>query len=341
MFGLLCWGSADLQVRIRALLCGRRVDHRANLRDSIRRKPALRRMFADRLFIRSDVNAINLVVGNVTLHPLDVRTHFPQHTAGLLRDTLQLLGRQLARVRDFPLNNKFRHDVNFPYRRLSGKLLSGYNPGFETPRVKVRLSQPGTQADKGAYRFAVAIAIAAIAAVSARRIVLPSDAAVHPEFAKLRNSSSVQPPSAPIASARESISRDCSRSLSVTLRSFSASTTLRLPSIRRASASCIGFSTLGGAARRDCCEASRAIRRQRSTRFPAASARCFSVRRAMTGTIVATFSSVHFSIAHSMRSNLKIANSNVIGATAFELISAPSVNSTRSSATLATVARRT
>src|SRR5580704_8167381 len=118
--------------------------------------------------------------------------------------------------------------MNFPYRRLSGKLLSGYNPGFQTPCVKVLLSQPGTQADKGAYRFAVAIAIAAIAAVSARRIVLPSDAAVHPESAKLRNSSSVQPPSAPIASASESISRACSRSLGVPPRWFPASTTLGL-----------------------------------------------------------------------------------------------------------------
>ena len=59
------------------------------------------------------------------------------------------------------------------------------------------------------------------------------------------------------------------------------------------------------------------MRRQRSTRFSAASARCFSVRRAMTGTIVVTFSSVHFSIAHSMRSNLKTASSKVIGTTAF------------------------
>ena len=55
------------------------------------------------------------------------------------------------------------------------------------------------------------------------------------------------------------------------------------------------------------------MRRQRSTRLSAASARCFSVRRAITGTIDVTFSSVHFSIAHSMRSNLNTASSSVIG----------------------------
>ena len=42
------------------------------------------------------------------------------------------------------------------------------------------------------------------------------------------------------------------------------------------------------------------MRRQRSTRFAADWARCFSVRRAITGAIAITPSSVAFSIAHSM-----------------------------------------
>ena len=97
----------------------------------------------------------------------------------------------------------------------------------------------------------------------------------------------------------------------------------------------------GGLVRRDCSDASRAMRRQRSTRFSAAIARCFSVRRAITGTIVVTFSSVHFSIAHSMRSNLKIASNRAIGAPSLAATSSLSANSTRSSVMLAIAARRT
>ena len=50
---------------------------------------------------------------------------------------------------------------------------------------------------------ALAIATAAIAAVSARRMVSPSEAAIHCEVAKLLNSSSVQPPSGPTARAND------------------------------------------------------------------------------------------------------------------------------------------
>ena len=52
------------------------------------------------------------------------------------------------------------------------------------------------------------------------------------------------------------------------------------------------------------------IRCQRSTRFAAAFARWVSVRCATTGTIRLAPSSTHFSIAHSMRSNLKMERSN-------------------------------
>jgi hypothetical protein len=78
--------------------------------------------------------------------------------------------------------------------------------------------------------------------------------------------------------------------------------------------SLIGAAISGGAARRDCSDACRAMRCQRSTRFAEAAARCESVRRAITGTIRETPSSVHFSIAHSMRSNLNTARTRVISA---------------------------
>ena len=84
----------------------------------------------------------------------------------------------------------------------------------------------------------------------------------------------------------------------------------------------------GTSDRRDCCDASRAIRRHRSTRFIAACARCLSVLLAITGTIAATPSSVAFSIAHSMWSNLKIDITSVTGIAGAESTSASRLNLT-------------
>ena len=67
----------------------------------------------------------------------------------------------------------------------------------------------------------------------------------------------------------------------------------------------------GSEARRDCSDAWRAMRCQRSTRFCAALARWASVRCATTGMIRLAPSSTHFSMAHSMRSNLKMERTRV------------------------------
>jgi hypothetical protein len=40
-------------------------------------------------FVRGDVNAIDLVAGNITVDPLDLGTQFTQDTAGFLRDGFQ------------------------------------------------------------------------------------------------------------------------------------------------------------------------------------------------------------------------------------------------------------
>ncbi len=72
-------------------------------------------------------------------------------------------------------------------------------------------------------------------------------------------------------------------------------------------------STTGTSDRRDCFAASRATRRQRSTRAGAAWTRCFSLRRAVIGINLSAPSSVAFSMIHSMRSNLKIESKSVTG----------------------------
>ena len=83
--------------------------------------------------------------------------------------------------------------------------------------------------------------------------------------------------------------------------------------------------------RRDCCEASSKILRQRSERFVAAASKPFSLRAAASGTILLTPSSVAFSIAHSNASNFTIARSSVTSRLGFRTgISSCSANSMRS-----------
>ena len=84
-------------------------------------------------------------------------------------------------------------------------------------------------------------------------------------------------------------------------------------SVSRTAANRVGSPISGRSLRRDCLAASRARRRQRSARFAAAWARCLSVRSATIGTIRPQPSSTAFSMAHSIRSNLKTLSSRVTG----------------------------
>src|SRR5687767_15723246 len=52
---------------------GRRIDSGAHRRDPVRREPATPRVLPDDVGVRCDVNAVDLVVRDVTLNPLDVR----------------------------------------------------------------------------------------------------------------------------------------------------------------------------------------------------------------------------------------------------------------------------
>src|SRR5438105_15016793 len=86
-----------------------RINHRAHLRDAIGREAALFGVLAHGLFIGRDVDAIDLVVGDVTLHPLDLWAHAAQHSARFLRDALQLRFGQLSGVGNFALNDELGH----------------------------------------------------------------------------------------------------------------------------------------------------------------------------------------------------------------------------------------
>src|ERR1019366_2889171 len=88
---------------------GGRTDDRPDGGDSIGRKPSLAGVFAHHLFIRCDVDAVDLVVGDETFQPLHLWTKLLENAAGLLRDGLEFRLGQFAGVRNLPLDYIFRH----------------------------------------------------------------------------------------------------------------------------------------------------------------------------------------------------------------------------------------
>ena len=85
----------------------RRVDHVADTGHAIGREAALFGVFAHQLFVRGDVDAINLFVGHEAFDPIDFRSEFREDTAGFLRDGVQLLRRALAGTGNFPFDDVF------------------------------------------------------------------------------------------------------------------------------------------------------------------------------------------------------------------------------------------
>ena len=88
IFFLDCIDFAVSGIEVESLLGGSRVDDRSHLRDSIGRKTALSGMFAHHLLVRRVIDAINFIVRDVTVHPLNLRSQFLQHAARLLRNRL-------------------------------------------------------------------------------------------------------------------------------------------------------------------------------------------------------------------------------------------------------------
>src|SRR5439155_4662019 len=75
----------------------------------VRGEAALFRMPADHLLIGSVVDAVDLVAGDVTLHPLDLRSQIVQDAAGLLRNALELGRRELAGAGNLAFDHELWH----------------------------------------------------------------------------------------------------------------------------------------------------------------------------------------------------------------------------------------
>src|SRR5206468_77935 len=78
-------------------------------RNPVGRESALAGVLLDQLLVRGDVHAVNLVVGDVAVQPLDARAQPVQDAAGLLREGLKVPLAHSPRVRDVPLDEVFRH----------------------------------------------------------------------------------------------------------------------------------------------------------------------------------------------------------------------------------------
>src|SRR4028119_1235044 len=90
---------------------GGRVYDRADLRDLVGREAALLGVLADHILVRGDVGAVDLVVRNLALDPLYLRSHVVEDVAGGLREPLQLLCRQVPGPRYLPLDHVLGHCV--------------------------------------------------------------------------------------------------------------------------------------------------------------------------------------------------------------------------------------
>src|SRR5258708_9411114 len=74
-------------------------------------------MLPHHFFIRRNVDAINLVLCNEALQPLDLRSHVVQHTAGFLRDRDYIRRSDAAYIGDVALDDVLGH--GFPLRSWS------------------------------------------------------------------------------------------------------------------------------------------------------------------------------------------------------------------------------
>ena len=89
-----------------------RIDDAGYLFNTIGRKAALLGMFANRLLVVGNVNAIHLVAGDIALQPLNLRAHLIQDAAGFLGNALQVRRAQRAGIRNVAFDNVFWHGLS-------------------------------------------------------------------------------------------------------------------------------------------------------------------------------------------------------------------------------------
>ena len=100
-------GQGDSQER--TLFGGSGVDDGADPGYYVGREAALLGVLADEVLAGGVVDAIDFVISDVAVDPLDLRAEVAEDTTGGLRDGFELLGGEIARVGDLPLDNVLGH----------------------------------------------------------------------------------------------------------------------------------------------------------------------------------------------------------------------------------------
>src|ERR1700730_8375970 len=91
------------------LLQGSRVNKPAHGRDAIRWNAYPARMLPNAVLIRRKINAVHLVLGDIAVQPLNLRSHFFQNFQGMNRQVPDLVFGQRSSTSYFALDNKLRH----------------------------------------------------------------------------------------------------------------------------------------------------------------------------------------------------------------------------------------
>lgn len=124
------------------LLFGDRIDDRRHNADAVYGEAAEFGVAADGCLIGGDVDAVDLVFGDVAVDPLDLRSEGAEHVAGLLADGLKLAWREAAGSSDIPLDQEFGHEVivrgmaggrHGEFRRECQR--PGWRTGLKLPRL--------------------------------------------------------------------------------------------------------------------------------------------------------------------------------------------------------------
>src|SRR5262245_39212503 len=94
---------------IATLFRSRRVNDGLYFADGIDRKASAHRVLTNELRVRREVDAVELVVGHVAVHPLNLRTELAQDAAGLAGDVVTLAGAPLSGVRNRSFDDILGH----------------------------------------------------------------------------------------------------------------------------------------------------------------------------------------------------------------------------------------
>jgi hypothetical protein len=132
-----------------AALGRRRVDNRSDLRDPIDWESTLRRVLADKVFIRRDVDAIDPVRRDEALDPLDLWSKLAKYIARNLRHGSQLFVAQLTGTEEVSLDYILRHSsLHFQIALAATRVL--FHRFY--PRIAARASRMSEHHDSPAPR---------------------------------------------------------------------------------------------------------------------------------------------------------------------------------------------